>query len=167
MNLQRTKADISKRLKTLRIISVGLLVACLVVCIGYYVQIMDKKSVEEQARLDALSQHMQIQVEEMANSMRAIEPVVESISEDIFNGVLTIENISDRVRRNLESNTWMSGLGVAFEPFQSGTGRLWSRYYTLTANNHVQSRHIRYDYTRFEQGLLQRHRLLGTHLHLH
>ena len=151
MNLQRTKADISKRLKTLRIISVGLLVACLVVCIGYYVQIMDKKSVEEQARLDTLGQHMKVQVEKMANSMRAIEPIVESISEDIFSGVLTVENISDRVRRNLEDNTWMSGLGVAFEPYQSGTGRLWSRYYTLTGNNHVQSRQIIYDYTRFEQ----------------
>ena len=69
--------------------------------------------------LDAMQLEAEEEATELARSLRTVEPLVEQIAEDLATGTLTVSKIDQRLGRHLGNNTWMYGLGLAFEAYQA------------------------------------------------
>lgn len=102
--------------------------------------------------------------ESLTNSVRRIEDIVEDIAYDIHTGELTLPNIDKRLQNDLSTNSWMFGLGVAFEPYEASEDvERWSRYFVLETEGKLEQKIIEYDYTEFKYSWYRKPLLEGNY----
>lgn len=87
----------------------------------------------------------------LSKNIRVAEPIVDNLVADLESGSLSLEALDRRLKRDLSANTWMYGLGLAFEPYEVDPQvRLKSHYFVLGADNELKPAPVLYDYTEFK-----------------
>ena len=129
-------------------ISLVAFLVCLISSAVFLFDVVNTQNSDALVALDAMQLEAEEEATELASSLRAVEPLVEQIAEDLATGTLIISEIDQRLGRDLGNNIWMYGLGLAFEPYQaSARDRLWSRNYTVGEDKLIRNHRLDYDYT--------------------
>lgn len=115
---------------------------------AFIINVVNTQNQESMAALDKMKQQVAEEAAELSDSLKAVEPIVEQIAADLAEGKLTVPDIEQRLERDLGENTWMYGLGIAFEPFEASSElKLWSRNYAAGTDNLIRKISLDYDYT--------------------
>jgi drug/metabolite transporter superfamily protein YnfA len=145
-------------------ISLVAFLVCLVSAAIFLFNLLNTQKREALLALDAMQVEAKGEAAELASSLRALEPLVEQIAADLAVGKLTVSEIDQRLRRDLGNNSWMYGLGLAFEPYQaSGGDRLWSRNYTVGEDRLIRGHRLDFDYTDKEHDWYRKPLLEGSY----
>jgi len=138
----------SIRTRFLYRVSLVLFLLSLLSTAAFISNLVNTQNHESMTSLDRMKAQVAKEATELSDSLKAVEPIVEKISADLAAGKLSISGIERRLKRDLGNNTWMYGLGIAFEPYEaSGNVKLWSRNYTAGTDKLIRKNSIDYDYT--------------------
>jgi hypothetical protein len=86
----------------------------------------------------------------VSNALLKIETIVNSMEQEIGSGELSMGQVEQRIRQELQDSSWMYGLGVALQPDSPRfSGNRDSLYYVFKADE-VIVKPIEYDHTKFE-----------------
>jgi hypothetical protein len=115
---------------------------------AFIFNVVNTQNQEAMTALDRMKEQVAEEATELSDSLQAVEPIVEQIAADLAEGKLTVSEIERRLEHDLGENTWMFGLGIAFEPYEASSEvRLWSRNYAAGTDNLIRKISLDYDYT--------------------
>jgi len=145
-------------------ICLALLILSVIAALYTLNNVLSNKQNKSLVTLDTMSELLVERSNTLSDSLRDIEPIIQAVADDLSAGYTTVDNLEQRLYNDLADNSWMFGLGVAFEPYQADSqSELWSRYYKVLDDGRVKPIEIRYDYTEFEHAWYRKPLLQGAH----
>ena len=135
--------------------------------IGLFYIIKKESNVQEISTIHSVTNDVSAKADELSVRVTKVEPLIESIAEDITSGKASLADIKQRLKNDLMSSPSMYGAGIALDTKSvlpsNAEGKLWSEYYILDSNNEPKKIDINYDYTSFEHSWYRKPFLEGNY----